>query len=85
MKLSLSLLSKEYFIKLGFTVARKLLPCLADASKWRGTGGWEPGGIRARGGREARGDKAGCESHVRARGGRRMRGIKFVKDFLVPF
>ena len=50
-----------------------------------GDRGREPRRIRAGGGREARGDKAGCESHVRAGGGRRMRDIKFFNDFLVPF
>ena len=52
---------------------------------WRGTGGREPGRIRAGGGREAGADGAGCGSHVRAGGGRRMRDIKFLNDFLVPF
>ena len=41
--------------------------------------------IRARHGRKAGGDGAGCGSHARAGGGRRMRAIKIFNDFLVPF
>ena len=36
------------------------------AIEWRGTGGREPGKIRAGRGREAGGDGAGCGNHVRA-------------------
>ena len=53
--------------------------------KWRGTGGREPGRIRAGNGRKAGGDGSGCGSHARAGGGRRMRDIKVFNDFLVPF
>ena len=42
-----------------------------------GTGGREPGRIRAGGGREAGGDGAGCGSHLRAGDGKRMKDIKF--------
>ena len=50
-----------------------------------GTGGQEPGRIRAGDGREAGGDGSGCGSHWSAGGGRRMRDVKFFNDFLVPF
>ena len=47
---------------------------------WRGTGGREPGRIRAGDGREAGGDRSGCGSDASAGGGRRI-----FNDFLVPF
>ena len=45
-----------------------------EVSSGGGQGGGNPG-------REARGDGAGCGSHVRVGGGRRMRDIKFFNDF----
>ena len=61
------------------------IPTLQVTYLWMGTRGREPRRIGAGGGREARGDEAGCGSHVRVGDGRRMRYIKFFNDFLVPF
>ena len=52
---------------------------------WRGTGGREPGRIRAGGAREAGEGGTGCGSHARAGSRKTMKDIKFLNDFLVCF
>ena len=49
--------------------------------QWRGTGGREPGRIRAGARRDTGDGGTGCGSHARAEGRRRMRDIKFFNDF----
>ena len=53
--------------------------------QWRGTGGREPGRIRAGARRDTGDGGTGCGSHARAEGRRRMRDIKFFNDFFGLF